>query len=114
MAQGDALFFEIVGDGINASSLNPMLHPVMLFGALGVVEAVKGADEVAGNAADALEGCCAEIIGQIDKVTVYMNINAERLTAKLCFGSGNISIDLFLGQCAACYVYRACHLESPP
>lgn len=32
-----------------------MLHAILFLGALGIVEAVEGAHEVAGNAADALE-----------------------------------------------------------
>ena len=41
--------------GITFNLLHLMLHAVAFFGALGIVEAVEGAHEVTGDAADALE-----------------------------------------------------------
>ena len=40
-----------------------VLHAVVLFGALGVVEAVERAYQVAGDAADALEGLVVGVLG---------------------------------------------------
>ena len=81
--------------------LHAVLHAVALFGALGIVESIERADEVAGNAANALEGLVAEIIGEINVIAVYMDIDAERFAAELFFGMGDISIDFFLFEYAA-------------
>ena len=42
---------------------NAVLYAVALLGALAVVEAIQGAHQVAGDAANALEGLVAEVVG---------------------------------------------------
>ena len=59
-----------------------MLYPVVFFGALGVVESIQRANQIAGDAADAVEGHMAEIIGQLHIISVHPDINALRHRAK--------------------------------
>ena len=47
---------------------HPMLHAVMFFGALGIVPAVNGADQIAGDATDAFKLLWLENVIDVDIV----------------------------------------------
>lgn len=51
----------------------------MLFGALGVVEAVQRAHQIARDAADAVEGALAQIVIQFHFVTADVDVDMTRL-----------------------------------
>ena len=55
-----------------------MLDAFALLGGLTIIEAIKGADEIAIDAADALERNFFQMIGKIDEFAVYANVNAVR------------------------------------
>ena len=60
-----------------------MLHAVMLLSALGVVEAVERAHQIARDAANPLERHVAEIIGQFHFVAIHRNVHRKRLAVVL-------------------------------
>ena len=88
-----------------------MLHAVVLFGALAVVETIQRTDQVAGDAADALEGLRGELVIQVNKIAVHPDRDALRLTAIALFGAREVIVQLFLRQLAALDVKFAGHVH---
>ena len=75
-----------------------MLHAFTFFGGLAIIEAVKRTDEIAGDAANALKGNLLQMVGKIDEVAVYANVDAIEAGAIQFTATGNISCDLLIGQ----------------
>ena len=77
-----------------------MLDAFALLGGLTIIEAIKGADEIASDAADALERNFFQMIGKIDEFAVYANVNAVEALAVQLTATGHISSDFFIRQLA--------------
>ncbi len=55
------------------------LHAIPFLGTFAIVEPFKHTNQVAGDSTDALERGMSEVIGQIHKVTIHFDVNAQRL-----------------------------------
>jgi len=78
-----------------------MLDAVALFGALGVVEAVQRADQIAGDTADTMERLVLIVIGELDVVAVDADVDGIGLTAVELGAAGDVGVYLFLRADAA-------------
>ena len=81
-----------------------VLHAVALLGALGVVEAVERADQVARDAADAVKRLILIVIRQLDLFAVQPNVNRVRLAAVELLPPRDVGVDFFLRTFAAGYI----------
>ena len=70
-----------------------MLYTVMLFGALGVVEAVQRAHQIARDAADAVEGALAQVVIQFHFVAADVDVDMTRLHTVFFGGAGDVGVD---------------------
>ena len=77
-----------------------MLDAFALLGGLTIIEAIKGADEIAGDAANAMERDFLQMIGKIDELSIYTNVNAVEALAVQFSSTGYISSDFFIRQLA--------------
>ena len=98
--------------------MQAVLDAVVLFGALGVIPAVDGADEVARDAADALEFLRLELVADVD-LTVLRGgeLQAVDLFLRLSLNIVDVIDDLLLGDIVES-IYRDInavyyHLGSP-
>ena len=73
-----------------------MLHAVALLGALGVVEAVQRAHQIARDAADAVEGTLAQVVIELNLVPADVDVDMARLHAVFFGGAGDIGVDFLL------------------
>ena len=90
---------------------NAVLDAVTLLCALGVVEAVQRAHQIAGDAADAVEGLLLIMIGQLHILAVHADVDDVGLAAVKLRTAGDVGVYLLLRQRAAGDVNRA-HGES--
>ena len=86
-----------------------VLHAVMLLGALGVVEAVERAHQIARDAANPLERHVAEIVGQFHFVAIHRNVHRKRLAVVLLARMIHIGVNLRLRQGSLRHVHLAAH-----
>lgn len=80
-----------------------VFHAFALFGGLAIIETVKCADEITGDAANALKGYLLQMVGKIDEVAIYANVDAVEARAVQFTATDNISSDLLIGQLAFQY-----------
>ena len=73
-----------------------MLDAFALLGGLAIIEAIEGADEIAGDAANAMERDFLQMIGKIDEFSIYPNVNAVETLAVQLTATGNISSDFVI------------------
>ena len=60
-----------------------MLNAIRFFGPFSVIEAFQRAYQIAGDTANPVEWFWFKLIVQFYKITIYLNINAQRLSAIL-------------------------------
>ena len=76
-----------------------MFHTIVLFGALCVVETIEGANQIAGNAADALERLSMVPIVNCDIFRFNGKIDPGKILARLKFAtSSDVLFDLFVSD----------------
>lgn len=76
-----------------------MFHTIVLFGALRVVETIEGANQVAGDAADALERLSMVPIVNCDIFRFNGKIDPGKILARLKFAtSSDVLFDLFVSD----------------
>jgi len=80
--------------------LQAMFYAVMLLGALAVVEAIQRAHQIAGDAANALEGLRAKIIAQFYLLAIHRKVDMAGFLTKRMNGALDIGINLRLLQLA--------------
>ena len=91
-----------------------MFDAVFDFGALGVVEAVERADQLTGDPADPFKGFRLQLPGQIDKLSVQLDVDGGKLASGIfVFYIGNVGVDLLLGDIAAGDGYSRIHTGTP-
>ena len=86
-----------------------MLHAVVFLGALGVIEAVERAHQIARDAANPLERHVAEIIGQFHFVAIHRNVHRKRLAVVLLARMIHIGVNFRLRQGSLRHVHLAAH-----
>ena len=99
--------------GKNLLQRNAVLHAVAFFGALGVVEAVKRADQIARNAAYAVKRLILIMIRQLDVFAVQPHVDRVRFAAVELLRSRDVSVDFFLRAVAAGYIDSAHSKDLP-
>ena len=83
-----------------------MLYSVSYLGTLCVVEAVNSAYQIAGDAADPLEGNICEMIININIIAVNCKVDRFYYLAGIkLVCSFDVGVDLSLGKLAFCNVY---------
>ena len=83
-----------------------MLYSVADFSTLSIVETINSTYEIAGDAADPLKRNLIEVIINIDKIAVNLEINGSKaLIGILLVCSCNICVDLFLRKLSVLYIY---------
>ena len=75
-----------------------MLHPVVFLGAFPVVKSLQRSNQIAGDPANSLKRLMTEVIGQFHIITIYLDVDTNRLAPILLFRSLDIGIDLSLLQ----------------
>ena len=75
-----------------------MLHSVVFLGAFPVVKSLQRSNQIASDPANPLERLMTEVIGQFHIITIYIDVDTNRLAPILLFRSLDIGIDLSLLQ----------------
>jgi len=75
-----------------------MLYPVVFLGAFPVVKSLQRSNQIAGDPANSLKRLMTEVIGQFHIITIYLDVDTNRLAPILLFRSLDIGIDLSLLQ----------------